>query len=174
MLYGYQEASFPFPVCNHTQEVSTNNEGYIQGLFDDGMPFEAELWTDGDEVSISVMLSQGYKPDIKDGNDNVSPFRLQHDSINKGILYIGMVENGQEENLDVIIALVECLENQGIIEFEGQYRNGYVVYYTDREGTDLTYITVLLSDSEKEYGTTPLKFWDFPGRPKKKGFTVVK
>ena len=40
---GYLQAIRPLPVCNHVLEVEKNNKGYAQGIFSDGIPFEAEL-----------------------------------------------------------------------------------------------------------------------------------
>ena len=43
----YTQVIYPMPVCNHTTaEADEHNIGYIQGITDDGIPFEAEMWTD--------------------------------------------------------------------------------------------------------------------------------
>ena len=41
---GYRD----FPVCNHIQEIGTENIGYQTGMFDDGLPFEVEEYEYGE------------------------------------------------------------------------------------------------------------------------------
>ncbi|MBR1623016.1 MAG: hypothetical protein IJ675_03820 [Pseudobutyrivibrio sp.] len=43
---GYFEANYKPPVCNHKEGLSYRNIGYSIGITSDGVPFEAEAYTD--------------------------------------------------------------------------------------------------------------------------------
>ena len=57
----YIQAIRPFPICNHIKDVGRDNLGYTQGIFVDGIPFEAELWSYGEELNVSFVIVFGIR-----------------------------------------------------------------------------------------------------------------
>ena len=46
-----------FPVCNHTLGVTENNIGYVSGILDGEIPFEAELFQYGENNDLQKEIS---------------------------------------------------------------------------------------------------------------------
>lgn len=49
---------YDFPVCNHRDLIDVENIGYIQGLFSDGIPYEAELYARDDLMSMAIIMPE--------------------------------------------------------------------------------------------------------------------
>ena len=64
----YILANKPMPICNHTECVSKDNIGYCQGIFEDGTPFEAELYKAGKEEGLALTM-----PLLHDLEDQLPP-----------------------------------------------------------------------------------------------------
>lgn len=164
--YKFTESGSSFPVCNHTRCVDKNNIGYVQGIINDGTPFEAELWRNKMGLNISFVMQdklqhQREKKKLVEGD--LIGFHNQEQREHQGILTIGMVDDGICEDMDIIISYVEYLENNGLISFAGNMRNGMILYVTDIEGKELVYITITLEE-DTVFATTPLKFIRFPNQ----------
>lgn len=174
----YYEVTSGFPICNHTECVSKENIGYVQGIMKSGVPFEAELWENENGKNISVVMPELFINPGKESNpltaDNLVGFHNQVEDIHNGVLTIGMVDGGINTELNVTIQYVDYLKDNGIIEFVGGMENGSVFYVTDVEGKELVYVTITLSEQEKIFAKTPLHFMEFPNQPKKKNITIVK
>jgi len=56
----FYQATSGLPICNHTECVSKDNLGYVQGILKNGVPFEAELWKNETSVNISVVLAEQF------------------------------------------------------------------------------------------------------------------
>lgn len=165
----YMESNSSFPICNHTKCVDKNNLGYVQGIVNDGTPFEAELWRNDMGLNVSFVMPdkvqhQRARKELVEGN--LIGFHNQEQREHQGILTIGMVDDGICEDMDITISYVDYLESNGLISFTGNMRNGMIFYVTDIEGKELVYITVTLEE-DTVYATTPLKFIKFPNQVSK-------
>lgn len=173
----YYEAIKPFPVCNHTAEVGKENLGYVQGIFFDGIPFEAELWEYGDSTNVSFVFPKLWrmeepKESIKEGN--VVGF---HERVQRTFccaLTVGMVDNGAATDFNTTLAYIEYLKEKEVISFVTDVENGSVLYVTDIEGHDLVHVIITLRENGECLAHTPLGFHDFPNRPRKSGIRIVK
>lgn len=162
----FTESNSSFPICNHTKCVDKNNLGYVQGIVNDGTPFEAELWRNDMGLNVSFVMPdkvqhQRAKKELVEGN--LIGFHNQEQREHQGILTIGMVDDGICEDMDITISYVDYLESNGLISFTGNMRNGMIFYVTDIEGKELVYITITLEE-DTVFATTPLKFNNFPNQ----------
>ena len=162
---GYYEAKYDFPLCNHREELSKKNIGYSIGITEGGVPFEAEIFEHEDEMTLSVII-----PSIFDSNpvdlpemeeSNILYFRDSFPTHDYGILDIGMVDDGEEDELDVTQKNVDFLVDNGIITFASNYWNGTVEYRVDELGNDLTKILITLKKGDEFWAYTDLDFRPF-------------
>lgn len=161
----------PFPICNHNKYISTENIGYVQGMLYEGLPFEAELWKDGKEINLTFVIPyieleeenrvKNNQNSVSQKHSNIVGFRREEQCRSQGILTIGMVENGIENNFEVIKFYIELLEGSGVLNFTSNYQNGSVLYMIDILGNDLTVIHILIEDGDKIIATTPIEFEPF-------------
>ena len=159
----YYEAKYALPFCNHTEGLSFRNIGYTVGITEDGVPFEAELFRDDDEISISVLI-----PAIFDSNpveeiegSKILYFRDEASFHDNSVLDLGMVDEGEEDELCVVQRNVDFLVDRGIIAFASDFWNGNVQYRVDVLGNDLNKIVVTLEDKDGVWAFTDLSFRDF-------------
>lgn len=154
-----------FPICNHTQSIDSSNLGYCQGVGSDGIPFEAELWKNDNEKALTVILPVQEIPFQLNKSviepSNVRVFKAECEYWDSSVLWIGMVDHGQEEDEEVIRYYVDYLKKLGIVEFPGITENGSVMYCTDIAGNDLVHITIALEENDNILATTNLKFRPF-------------
>lgn len=66
---GYRD----FPICNHIQEIGPENIGYQTEMFDDGLPFEVEIYEYGQGENYMKELAI-IMPDIYVEEDDVEDF----------------------------------------------------------------------------------------------------
>lgn len=162
----YTELNCRFPICNHTKNISSDNLGYMQGILEDGTPFEAELWKNEAGLNVSFVLPDN-SPDRKElpkmSDGNISYFRNEVKLIVNGVLTDGMVFDGECQDTKKVAMYVDRLVDYGLVSFVGNMENGIVLYFTDIEGKELVYITITLEE-ETILATTPLlfgKFYDY-------------
>lgn len=167
----YYEANKPMPVCNHScNDLDSNNIGFTQGVMEDGTPFEAEMWRDGDDISVTVYMpekdefSQIDKPE-KTENEQIVGFHYKVESNWNAALSVGMVIREYEAELSETQAYVYYLRDMGIFKFASNTYNGYIHFLTDIEGNDLVGINICLSRGNKVEATTKLTFKSFPMQP---------
>lgn len=174
----FYQASSGLPICNHTECVSQDNLGYVQGILKSGVPFEAELWKNEVSVNISVVIPELFCVSDKKSNplktDNLLGFHNQVESVHNGVLTIGMVDGGISTEFDVTMRYVDYLKDYGLVKFVCDMENGAVFYVTDIEGKDLVYITITLSENGEEFAKTSLDFMNFPNQPIKRTISIVK
>ena len=183
----YVESIMSFPVCNHTQGVSENNIGYVSGLIEGGIPFEAEVFQygKGDElqkeisVLLPVMYKEGSRPESIEGNQEIIVgFEYEVSISDLSVLTIGMVEHGQELDADVVRQYVEFLESNDIIRFTGRVQSGSVFYFTDVNGNDFAQVHVRLITCGRQEAITSLQFRSFPlktaDKKDRRNFNVVR
>ena len=152
------------PIRIHARGVDKNNIGFVQGILDDGIPFEAELWRNEIGLNMSIVMPdvlscQRIKTGLVEGD--IVGFHNQEQRIHRGVLAIDMVDNGVCDDLNIIINYVDFLEEKGVLSFVGEMRNGVVLFVTDVAGKELVYITVTLEEDEV-FATMPLHFIIFP------------
>lgn len=157
----YLQFDYPFPLCNHTDGISDFNIGYAQGVTENGIPFEAELIKDAVETNLSIILP--WCVDIFDCEaDSMPEFIIDAEPLDlNNVLTKGMIFNGRIDDTDFILGCNEFLESTGIIEFTGQYRNGYSEKYTDANGTELVRFSVTLEGNLGEVCISELDFISF-------------
>lgn len=180
-------ASKPMPICNHTECVNKDNIGYCQGLLEDGTPFEAELYKAGDEEGLVVIMPRLFlqeKPveefleNNAHGENNIKESKVayltgQKEYTDNSILWIGMVFNNMEEDLEIIKSYVGCLKDYGIIRYLGPMENCAVFYCTDIAGNDLVKLNITLKDATENIAETSLRFTPFR-ESKKDLFKIIK
>ena len=168
-------SKWSFPVCNHRECVTKDNIGYVQGILANNRPFEAELFLGNNECSIGLIMPVIDEIEsmvnndkvhntslINNENSNVLGFVRQAETLDNGILPIGMVEIGDTDDLVIISQYVEFLEDMGVIKFLSSERNGYVEYYRDIQGSNLVRVVVTLQYENGEVVvTTPFMFRRF-------------
>lgn len=178
---GFLTFKSEFPVCNHIQEVDSDNIGYVQGLFLDGTPFEAELWTNENERSLTVVMPEDtdFTHDIARGRNtlrdgNTLGFHNEVQTFDHSVLTVGMVDRGTEDDLSVTMKYVQKLTDAGLVFFTGLMENGAVFYMTDVTGSDLVRINIALEIDGNTVAKTPLRFRSFPTNPKPRECKVIK
>lgn len=175
----FHESQYPFPICNHTQDVGKENIGYTQGITMDGIPFEAELECRAGEKTVHIILPKIPEFDededvtyIQDGN--VLPFKITATETDYGVLKIGMVDKQEEFTMKTLENYTYYLEKIGILNFTSQYYNGAMWALTDIEGNDLVEVSVVLKTKELFYAECNLHFKPFPGRSMKRNLKYDK
>lgn len=165
---GYYETKYDFPVCNHKEHITDDNIGYAVGITSDGVPFEAEIYTAGETMSINVIMPSIFDSDEDDtdiedvdDNGNVLGFRNTFEIKDNGILDIGMVDDGEEDYDEVVKKYVGFLEKAEIISFASNILNGTVEYRVDILGNDLAKISVTLKEGDDFWAYTDLDFRSF-------------
>lgn len=163
---GYILTSRPFPVCNHVKDITKNNIGFAQGVFSDGTPFEAELWTDsngGKTLTVVIPAFYEEKTDkafgtVQKVSENIVSFRHKVSAQDNSVLCIGMTDDGEEENFEVIQGYSMYLEENGVLRFTDCGRNGSILYATDIAGGRLAVIHTYLGSDDNVIAETDLEF----------------
>lgn len=174
----YLEAEADFPVYNHIEGVGPENIGYAQGILPDGMPFEAELWENGENGrSMSFLLPvldlSSHRNTDPEGNpekvDDLDPERESYLELpgeperDCGVLAIGMAENGTEDDETIVFQYAEYLEEAGIFRYTGELRKRFVEYMTDPRGNLLAHVIITLSEDGRTEAEADLRFRPFFG-----------
>lgn len=168
-----------FPVTNHN-DVDEGNLGWIKGVFDDGTPFEAELWVYEGNSSVSVLVPATNYEIVQSETDknegNVIPFQVSREYVHGGVLSVGMMSLGYETDNEIIHHWVDYLEEKGFIDFAGEWRNGSVQYVVDVNGNTFCEIIVGLEDEEMFYGEVDFEWNEFSTqKPISKGkLTIIR
>ncbi len=162
----FLEAVSRSPLCNHTSGITSDNLGFTQGIMADGTPFEAELWSEGADVNLSVVM-----PELKESSEhpirrpltcgNMVGFHSSVSCPDRSALCIGMVDRGEEDRIGMVQQYVKKLKDAGIVRFTTEVENGSVLYVTDKNGTDLVRIIVALQTGGDKCASTPLHFKKF-------------
>lgn len=189
----YMITTYDFPVTNHTQGVDRRNLGFIRGIMEYDIPFEAEIWKSKDELNIAFIVpsildiaddgaEKGFNPyDTTDKEalykrleeEKISMHNYDKEGLDLGVLPIGMVDEGYEGDPFVIQNYVELLENSELIDFGSELYNGTVQYLIDVEGNSFARIIICLLDKDNVWATTPIHFKEFLANTKKSKFRVL-
>ncbi len=176
----YILTDYETPVCNHTIGLTKENFGYAAGILIDGVPFEAETFEyetkQGRNIDIGIVLPR-LNPVIGDKSkpeeDNLVGFEYEIDAMYNGVLIQGMIDDGMEEDDDIIHWYVDYIEQNELIHFTSNLWNGSVRYCVDSRGNVLAYVTVSMSINSEAHAYTNLKLNDFPIRKKKAHNLIV-
>ena len=171
---GYYTSSYDYPICNHTDEVTDDNLGYVKGITAGGVPFEAELFEKDENMTMAVILpaifTDAYEGEddgeLSDENTSITAMHYEMESVDCSVLDIGMVDDAMEENMDVVKDYVYFLENNGIVTFASDLRNGAVLYRIDLLGNNLAKVLITLREGEEFVAYTDLDFYEFPKKHK--------
>lgn len=74
------------------------------------------------------------------------------------VLCIGMTDDGEEENFEVIQGYSMYLEENGVLRFTACGRNGSILYATDIAGGRLAVIHTYLGSDDNVIAETDLEF----------------
>ena len=182
---GYYQNRYPAIRCDFSpDDVDESNIGFAQGLTEDGIPFIAEKWDNGETVNATY-----YIPAIEDF-DSLEGERLVDSRTGTGcfsfdvlmnnhcaVLGIGMIEAGYVDSLVVCNAYVSYLVAVGLVAFTTDYLNGSVTRLIDFDGNSIVSITVTLTEKGEELAYSDLVMIPFPQTGNKidrHGFRVVK
>ena len=165
-MYGaYYKLDYDMPLCNHKECMSDSHLGFAKGITYDGVPFEAELTQHGKTKTLCVIMpaifySSPIKVDLEKENKEDSniveiPGVEEYDV---SILDIGMVDEGVEDDISVIIKYVDFLIEHEILSFLSNLYNGTVMYRVDELGNELAKILISLEDEEGVLAYTNLSF----------------
>lgn len=178
----YYEVPFPVPVCNHSKDIGVENIGFTQGLLVDGTPFEAELWQDGENLSMTIIIperyeyfngDEDYKNDcFKDGR--IIPNGDEYEIHDYSALIAGMEDRGFVESMEVIQRYLYYILRLKLISFKEDYYIASVQLLRDVDGNDVAAVNIVLRYNDNNMAETPLNFRDFPGKPKGPVLKIVK
>ena len=192
---GYMTTTYDFPVSNHIKCVDKRNLGFVRGIMEYDIPFEAEIWKAKDELNIAFILPSVF--DVSDGEneteksfnpydtterealyqelkeEKITPLSYEREGKDLGVLPIGMIDEGYEGDPFVIQNYVELLENSELIDFGSELYNGTVQYLIDVEDNSFARIIICLSDKDNVWATTPIHFKEFLANTKKSKFRVL-
>lgn len=167
---GYTEAIYDFPTCNHARQLGRENIGYCQGIFDDGVPFEAELWDGKNGLYLGIIIPdilperevpKKPKTNESEGANIVGISYNDGVVFDAGVLKIGMERTGVEDGYDIPIYLVEYFEKNGVVEFTTNLENGFIEYLTDIAGKPLIRTIITLEEDGEILAEHDLDFKPF-------------
>lgn len=172
LVMDYYETKYDFPVCNHKNCLSSNNLGYSVGITCDGIPFEAEIFEAGSEMTLSVIFPSPFAPSLTtppDKSDSgILSFHDQFPMVDNGILDIGMADYGEEDDLGIVQKNVEFLVDRALVAFASDVCNGTVQYLVDIMGNELTKVLITLKSGDDFWAYTDLEIRPFAHVPRKK------
>jgi hypothetical protein len=99
------------------------------------------------------------------------------ESFDYTVLDIGMIDDGIEENDDIMTDYVEFLIETGLVEYVSNMVNGTVLYRIDALGNSLAKILITMQDGDDVWAYTDLLFEDFPAnkdRKERAAFKILK
>lgn len=172
----YNQAVCPFPICNHFIGIDKDNLGYAQGILQNGIPFEAELWNNENSRNVSFIVPEIISfEEINDTQDDITGIHYYEETnYDSGVLDIGMVDEGIIDDLDITIEYIQLLKENKLISFFNEIENGAVFLRTDLEGNKLVKIIVALEENGNQMAETDLVFRAFPDRKRRNVFKVIK
>lgn len=165
MSGGYLESEYPFPVCNHTEEIDEANIGYTCGMFSCCIPFEAELWQDDEygtkHLTIVIPEELGNIADALAASGE--PPRRQGSTTGwKSALTIGMIDReieGTQDEHDYYMFEITYAE---IIKMRGDRIDILLRYLTDLGGNNVVALDITLERNGIVFADTELNFRSFP------------
>lgn len=159
----YFEAEYEMAGLNHRVGIRDWNLGWTRGIFEDGVPFEAELWSEDEELNLCVIIPEILR--IEESKkitleQNVGEIKGGF-CMDRSVLKIGTTDCGYVDDMDVVIRYVEYLENYEVVSFLDNYRNGAVRLLQDLEGNDLVCIVIGLNIEDEVCAECFLNFREF-------------
>ena len=165
MSDGYIESAYPFPICNHTQEIDEANIGYTCGMFASCIPFEAELWKDDEYGTkhLTIVIPEELE-DVATvlAADDKPPRRRGSTMGWKSALTVGMIDReieGTQDEHDYYMLEVTFVE---IIKMRGDRIDILLRYLTDLGGNNVVALDITLERNGIVFADTELNFRPFP------------
>lgn len=148
----------------------------------DGTPFEAELWQDGENLSMTLIIperyeyfngDEDYKTDcFKDGR--IIPNGDEYEIHNYSALIVGMEDRGFVESMEVIQRYLYYILRLKLVSFTEDYYIASIQLLRDVDGNDVAAVNIVLKYNDNNMAETPLNFRDFPGKLKGPVLKIVK
>lgn len=159
----YFEAEYEMARLNHRVGIRDWNLGWTRGIFEDGVPFEAELWSEDEELNLCVIVPEIFR--IEENKKitfekNVGEIKGGF-CMDRSVLKIGTTDCGYVDDMDVVIQYVEYLETFEVVSFADNYRNGAIRLLRDSEGNDLVCIVIGLNIGDEICAECFLDFREF-------------
>jgi uncharacterized protein (TIGR02452 family) len=185
-LFCFFQSDYDYPVCNHTEGVTEANMGFARGVTISGVPFEAEVTSKDDVTTLAIMIpaifndaraDKDRKQDATGADNRITAMHYDVESLDYTVLDIGMIDDGIEENDDIMTDYVEFLIETGLVEYVSNMVNGTVLYRIDALGNNLAKIMITMQDGDDVWAYTDLLFEDFPAnkdRKERAAFKIVK
>lgn len=143
----YFEAEYEMTGLNHRVGIRDSNLGWTRGIFEDGVPFEAELWEEDEDLNLCVIIPEIFE--IEEKKKWIPEQGLKKTEgvfhMDKSVLKIGTTDLGDVDDIDVVIQYVEYLEMFEVVSFLDNYRNGAIRLLQDSEGNNLVSIIIGLN-----------------------------
>lgn len=159
----YFEAEYEMAGLNHRVGICDSNLGWTRGIFEDGVPFEAELWSEDEELNLCVIVPEIFRIEKSKKvtfEQNVGEIKDGF-CIDKSVLKIGTTDCGYVDDMNVVIQYVEYLETFEVVSFLDNYRNGAIRLLQDPEGNDLVCIVIGLNIGDEVCAECLLNFREF-------------
>ncbi len=147
-------AKYKKPSCNHLYADETNY-GYTVGLTSKGVPYEAELFDSDGDINFHIVLpflSDLYvEHDVRKNSfieNKVKPFVSRTTVKNNAVLTIGMIEDSDSFSDKTLWNCVDYLEEEGLVQFTSNHRNGYMYSLFDFDGNRVVAVNVTLRSDD--------------------------
>lgn len=159
----YFEAEYDMAGLNHRVGICDSNLGWTRGIFEDGVPFEAELWEEDEDLNLCVIILEIFEIEEKKKRIPEQGLKKTEDlfHMDKSVLKIGTTDLGYVDDIDVVIQYVEYLEMFEVISFLDNYRNGAIRLLQDSEGNNLVRIIIGLNIGDEACAECFLDFRRF-------------
>jgi hypothetical protein len=160
--------------------------GFARGVTISGVPFEAEVTSKDDVTTLAIMIpaifndaraDKDRKQDATGADNRITAMHYDVESLDYTVLDIGMIDDGIEENDDIMTDYVGFLIETGLVEYVSNMVNGTVLYRIDALGNNLAKIMITMQDGDDVWAYTDLLFEDFPAnkdRKERAAFKIVK
>ena len=159
----YFEAEYEMAGLNHRVGICDANLGWTRGIFEDGVPFEAELWEEDNDLNLCVIIPEVFE--IGEKKKRICEQGLKKTEgvfyMDKSVLKIGTTDLGDVDDIDVVIQYVEYLETFEVVSFLDNYRNGAIRLLQDSEGNNLVSIIIGLNIGDEVCAECSLNFRGF-------------
>lgn len=153
-----RELQYPFPCCNHVNDITEYNAGYTRGVLNDNIPFEAEVFANNDgEIWLAVVMPASLDEDL----DSMKFQNPDEKEIvwNRSVLANNMKALGNCD--DYILEYNELLmDNELFIMNDGRLP-GYAKYFLDSENNLMVQVFVGLMDETGVLNYSDLDILEF-------------
>lgn len=153
-----KELHYPFPCCNHVNNVTEYNAGYTRGFLNDDIPFEAEFFAnDEDEIWLAVVMPAALDENMDSMNFESSTEREK--VWNRSILANNMKALGICD--DFLLEYNNLLIENGLFIIDDGRVPGVAKYFLDGEDNLIVQVFVELKDGRGVLNYSDLDIVEF-------------